>query len=101
MALRLGMRRAVMALAHRLCRVLYAILRDKAVFDASRLTAHEARTVIASPRVYRPTPRPGRTVTNEERDRMPQLLPRIEWMTPPLNAERNSSGYRLGRHPLT
>ena len=53
--LRVGARRAVIALAHRLCRVLYAMLRDKTTFDASKLKAHEPRAV-ARARIYRLNP---------------------------------------------
>ncbi len=59
LALRLGTRRAVIALAHRLCRVLWAMLRHKTVFDASKLTAHEPRTRIERRRVYRLNPLPA------------------------------------------
>lgn len=53
---RLGTRRAVIAVAHRLCRVLYAMLRDKASFDASKLKAHEPRPLQAAARIYRLKP---------------------------------------------
>jgi len=53
LTLRVGTRRAVIAVAHRLCRVLYAMLRDKTTFDASKLKAHESRTTAQSARVYR------------------------------------------------
>ncbi len=56
LAQRLGTRRAIIALAHRLCRVLYAMLRDKTAFDASKLTAREPRTLIERKRRYRLTP---------------------------------------------
>lgn len=50
--LRVGARRAVTAVAHRLCRVMYAMLRDKTSFDASKLKAHEPRG-IRTARIYR------------------------------------------------
>jgi len=53
LTLRVGTRRAVIAVAHRLCRVLYAMLRDKASFDASKLKAHEPRTRAQAARIYR------------------------------------------------
>jgi transposase len=56
LTLRLGTRRAVTAVAHRLCRVLYAMLRDKKRFDASMLKAHEPRMSIENRRVYRLKP---------------------------------------------
>lgn len=56
LTLRLGTRRAVTAVAHRLCRVLYAMLRDKKSFDASMLKAHEPRMVVENQRVYRLKP---------------------------------------------
>lgn len=56
LTLRLGTRRAVTAVAHRLCRVLYAMLRDKKSFDASMLKAHEPRMPIERKRVYRLKP---------------------------------------------
>lgn len=64
LSLRLGTRRAIIAVAHRLCRVLYAMLRDKTEFDTSKLRAHEPRTSIANTRVYRLKPQPRRTMTN-------------------------------------
>ena len=48
-----GTRRAVTAVAHRLCRVLYAMLRDKTSFDRSMLKAHEPRTAVKDARIYR------------------------------------------------
>ena len=62
LSLRLGARRAVIAVAHRLCRVLYAMLRDKTVFDASKLKAHEPCPRVAGARLYRLKPQPRRTV---------------------------------------
>src|SRR5512139_1865911 len=59
--LRVGTRRAVIAVAHRLCRVLYAMLRDKASFDASRLKAHEPRTRAQAARIYRLTPQAAKS----------------------------------------
>lgn len=56
LTLRLGTRRAVTAVAHRLCRVLYAMLRDKTSFDQSKLKAHEPRTPIEGARIYRLKP---------------------------------------------
>ena len=56
LTLRLGTRRAVTAVAHRLCRVLYAMLRDKTAFDASKLKPHEPRTPIEGARLYRLKP---------------------------------------------
>ena len=55
LTLRLGARRAVTAVAHRLCRVLYAMLRDKTSFDRSMLKAHEPRTPQGA-RLYRLKP---------------------------------------------
>ncbi len=57
LSVRLGTRRAVIAVAHRLCRVLYAMLRDKTSFDASKLKAHEPRTTVPAARIYRLTSR--------------------------------------------
>jgi transposase len=56
LTLRVGTRRAVTAVAHRLCRVLYAMLRDKKSFDASKLKAHEPRPKIEGARLYRLKP---------------------------------------------
>ena len=53
LSVRVGTRRDVIAVAHRLCRVLYAMLRDKASFDASKLKAHEPRTTVQAARIYR------------------------------------------------
>lgn len=53
LTVRLGTRRAVIAVAHRLCRVLYAMLRDKTAFDALKLKVHESRPPIARARLYR------------------------------------------------
>lgn len=53
LTLRVGTRRAVIAVAHRLCRVLYAMLRDKTAFDAAKLKVHEPRTPAQAVRVYR------------------------------------------------
>jgi transposase len=64
LSLRLGTRRAIIAVAHRLCWVLYAMLRDKTVFDASRLRAHEPRPSVASGRLYRLKPQLRRKVTS-------------------------------------
>lgn len=41
--LRVGPRRAVIALAHRLCRVMWAMLKNKTSFDATKIKAHEPR----------------------------------------------------------
>jgi transposase len=56
LTLRVGTRRAVTAVAHRLCRVLYAMLRDKTSFDATKLKAHEPRTPSEGARIYRLKP---------------------------------------------
>jgi len=53
LTLRVGTHRAVVAVAHRLCQVLYAMLRDKTSFDASKLKAHEPRTAVQAARLYR------------------------------------------------
>ena len=60
LTVKVGSRRAVIALAHRLCRVLYAMLRDKTAFDASKLTVQQPHTPIESRRVYRLNPQPAR-----------------------------------------
>ncbi len=51
--LRLGARRAVTAVAHRLCRLTYAMLRDKTTFDASKLHRPESRGAASTSRTYR------------------------------------------------
>jgi transposase len=56
LTLRVGTRRAVTAVAHRLCRILYAMLRDKTTFDASKLKAHDPRTPFEGARLYRLKP---------------------------------------------
>ena len=61
LTLRVGTRRAVIAVAHRLCRVLYAMLRDKRSFDASKLKAHEPRTAVQAARIYRLTPQAAKS----------------------------------------
>lgn len=61
LSLRLGTRRAVIAVAHRLCRVLYAMLRDKTIFDASKLRAHEPRPRGAGARLYRLKPQAAKS----------------------------------------
>lgn len=58
--LRVGTRRAVIAVAHRLCRILYAMLRDRTTFDASKLNVYEPKTVHAG-RIYRLNPRAAKT----------------------------------------
>lgn len=61
LTLRVGTRRAVTAVAHRLCRVLYAMLRDKTGFDASKLKAHEPRTTAQPARIYRLKPQAAKS----------------------------------------
>ena len=61
LTLRLGTRRAVTAVAHRLCRVLYAMLRDKTSFDRSMLKAHEPRAAVKDARIYRLKPQEAKS----------------------------------------
>ena len=61
LTLRVGTRRAVIAVAHRLCRVLYAMLRDKTAFDSSKLKAHEPRATAQPARVYRLKPQAAKS----------------------------------------
>ena len=49
---RVGPRRAVIALAHRLCRVMWAMLKNKTSFDASKIKVNEPRAK-GRERIYR------------------------------------------------
>jgi transposase len=53
-----GYKRAVIALAHRLCRILFALLRDGTVFDVTKLGIEEGPFTQTVTRRYRLTPRP-------------------------------------------
>ena len=61
LTLRVGTRRAVIAVAHRLCRVLYAMLRNKTSFDQSKLKAHEPRATVHAARTYRLNPQAAKS----------------------------------------
>ena len=50
---RAGYRKAITAVAHRLCRILFAILRDKAEFDPTRLRVEKGPFTATTTRLYR------------------------------------------------
>ena len=50
---RLGYKKAITALAHRLCRILYAILRDGTEFDPARLGLEKGPFQVTRTRMYR------------------------------------------------
>jgi transposase len=61
---RRGYKMAIVAVAHRLCRILYALLRDGVDFQVSRLGVEEGPFTHTVTRRYRLTPKPaGRLVT--------------------------------------
>ena len=58
-----GYKRAIVAVAHRLCRVLYALLRDGSEFAPARMGVEEGPFVHTVTRRYRLTPKPaGRAI---------------------------------------
>lgn len=58
-----GYKRAIVAVAHRLCRVLYALLRDRTDFAPARMGVEEGPFVHTVTRQYRLTPKPaGRAI---------------------------------------
>ena len=57
---RLGYKQAITALAHRLCRVLYAILRDGTEFDPARLGLEKGPFEVTRTRLYRLRKAPAR-----------------------------------------
>lgn len=57
---RLGYKKAITALAHRLCRVLYAILRDGTEFDPARLGLEKGPFQVTRTRLYRLRKAPAR-----------------------------------------
>src|SRR6266540_1697106 len=55
-----GYKTAVVAVAHRLCRVLYALLRDRTEFQPTRLGIEEGPFTQTITRRFRLTPKPAR-----------------------------------------
>ena len=53
LTVRAGYKKAVIAVAHRLCRILFAILRDKTVFDPAKLRVEKGAFETTTTRVYR------------------------------------------------
>lgn len=53
LTVRAGYKKAVIAVAHRLCRILFAILRDKTDFDPSKLGVEKGAFEVTTTRVYR------------------------------------------------
>jgi hypothetical protein len=61
---RRGYKAAIVAVAHRLCRLLYALLRDGSKFQPTRLGVEAGPFTQTVTRQYRLTPKPaGRLVT--------------------------------------
>ncbi len=64
-SLRHGYKRAIVAVAHRLCRVLFAMLRDGTDFEPRRMGIEEGAFTRTTTFKYRPTPKaPGRLPVN-------------------------------------
>src|SRR5450756_1880831 len=53
LTVRAGYKKAVIAVAHRLCQILFAILRDKTAFDPSKLAVEKGAFEVTTTRVYR------------------------------------------------
>jgi len=93
---RRGYKTAVVAVAHRLCRILFAMLRDGSDFDPARIGVEEGHFTRATTYKYRFTPKPaGRCLPLADPREDPNERPRTS-ARPRLAPWAPSPGNRVG-----